>query len=55
MLRFEGLCLPRFGFQVPVDLRLVGVIAGKSRMDLRLERGRLREVRRGTLGASDKS
>ena len=35
VLRFEGLCLPRLGFQVPVDLRLVGVIVGKSRMNLR--------------------
>ena len=35
MLLFEGLCLPRFGFEVCVDLCLVGVIVGKSRMHLR--------------------
>ena len=35
MLLFEGLCLPRLGFQVSVDPRLVGVVAGKGRMNLR--------------------
>ena len=35
MLFFEGLCLPRLRFQVCVDLRLVGVVAGKSRMNPR--------------------
>lgn len=35
MLFFEGLCLLRLGFKVCVDLRLVRVVAGKSRMNLR--------------------
>ena len=35
MLFFEGLCLPRLGFEVCVDLRLVGVVVGESRMNLR--------------------
>ena len=34
MLFFEGLCLPRLGFQVGVDLGLAGVVVGESRMDL---------------------
>ena len=32
---FEGLCLPRLSFQVRVGLRLVGVVAGESLMNLR--------------------
>jgi len=35
VLLFEGLCLPRLGFQVCVDLRLVGVVVSKGRMNLR--------------------
>ena len=35
MLFFEGLCLPHLRFQVCFDLRQVGVVAGKSRMNLR--------------------
>ena len=34
MLSFEGHCLPRFGFQVCINLRLVGMVVGKSRMNL---------------------
>ena len=32
---FEGLCLLRFGAQVRVNLRLVGVVVGKGRVHLR--------------------
>ena len=39
MLFFEGLCLPCLGFQVSVDLPLVGVVVGESRMHLRQIRG----------------
>ena len=35
VLLFEGLCLPRFSFQVSVYLCLVGVVVGKGRMHLR--------------------
>ncbi len=35
MLPFEGLRLPRFSFEVSVDLCLVGVVVGKGRMHLR--------------------
>jgi hypothetical protein len=32
---FEGVSLPRLGFQVCVDLHLVGMVVSQSRMDLR--------------------
>jgi len=35
MLLFKGRCLARFGFEVCVDLCLVGVVVGKGRMNLR--------------------
>ena len=35
MLFFENLCCSRLRLQVRVDLRLVGVVVGESRMNLR--------------------
>src|ERR1035437_5071108 len=39
VLCFEGLCLPRLEFEICVDLRLVGVVVGESRMNLRQRQG----------------
>jgi len=48
VLLFEGLCLKRLCIQVRVDFRLIGVVIGKGRMNLRQrEMANLRAISSG--------